>query len=380
VTVTGDTDIGSYTDVEIMEQLRTGYRNERFRFEHLDGSNQSLRFLTTIMPGARIDYQYFADIKRTITFRMWETEEESKLIKWERDRIRAHMDLKMPDGGWARRSLGVFLPTSPRRSSSKGSVFLDLQGYDQTLILRENTYTTTQLWTAGYLLTDLASRVLADNGITAQVVASAKQLPTEKSWLVGTTHAQFLQDIIEKLGYGSVWFDGEGLAHVEPYVLPENRTPEISYATDEFSITKEEGTDFLDLFKVPNRWTSVKSQPDTTTVLSATITNSDPEDPSSTVGRGRVITDIRTDSQAVDQEALNQEVRRIAAEAQQKYREIEFTTGLVPLHAEATTVQLQHDPLELNDVYNETKWSMDLKAGGLMTHAARKAVVVGDVT
>lgn len=133
--------------------------------------------------------------------------------------------------------------------------------------------------------------------------------------------------------------------------------------------------DSLDLFSVPNRWTLIASNADTSP-LTSTYTNSNPNSSTSTVSRGRTILDYETIDTIADQASLDAAVQKKAFEASQIFGDITFDTALMPMHSYNDILQINYSYLNISDKYSETGWSMDLVADGKMKHTARKVVQI----
>src|SRR3546814_18126340 len=85
----------------------------------------------------------------------------------------------------------------------------------------------------------------------------------------------------------------------------------------------------LDLFTIPNRWILTVADPDRDTIV-VDFTNADPASPTSTVRRGRTITEFLQEQDASDEATLIEKAARQAFESSQVYEAIEFDTGLMP--------------------------------------------------
>ncbi len=104
------------------------------------------------------------------------------------------------------------------------------------------------------------------------------------------------------------------------------------------------------------------------------FTNADPASPTSTVRRGRTITEFVQEQDADSEATLIEKASRKAFEASQVYEAIEFDTGLMPIHSGNDVYSLTYDPLGINGQYSETQWDMDLEAGAKMSHTCRRVV------
>jgi hypothetical protein len=271
--------------------------------------------------------------------------------------------------------LGVFLLSSPSRSIDDGNTITrTVDAYDKLLIFSDDLVTDRYSLAAGTVVTDQVRTILS--AVTsASVVNSAATLPTVREWEPGTSKLAIVNDLLASINYRSVSFDETGRAVVQPYQTPAVRASEFEYSDDEQSVSLPEIDQTLDLFSIPNRWVLVVSDPDRS-ALTSTFTNDDPTSLTSTISRGRVIVDFRTEQNAVDQPSLDGLAQRLAFEASQVYEEIAFSTALMPLQSFDDVYTLTFNRLAISDKYSGHTWDMTLRAGEPMRHTARRVVQV----
>lgn len=225
----------------------------------------------------------------------------------------------------------------------------------------------------GNTYTGVVEHILTEANLPMKVTPSTSTIPVVKEWEAGTTYKDIVNDLLDAINYESISFDEDGYAVVKPYVSPQDRGAEFSYADDELSVMYPEVTQDLDLFKVPNRWILTVSDPDRDTIV-VDFTNRDPASPTSTVRRGRTITEFLSEQDASDEATLIDKATRLAFEASQVYENLTFDTGLMPIHSGNDVYSLTYDPLGINGQYSETQWDMDLEAGAKMSHTCRRVV------
>jgi hypothetical protein len=276
---------------------------------------------------------------------------------------------------------GVFIMSTPTRAIDEGySLTRQIDAYDLLQLLTDDKVSARYFVGGAANVTDAIDELFTNTtGIpvgTWDIVHSVSVTPTlGYDWPPGTPKITIFNDLLASINYQSLWFDENGRAQVMPYVLPQNRISEFDYSTDANSVTFPSATQTFDLYKVPNRWTIVVSDPDKG-VLVSTYTNIDPTSPLSTVTRGRVILDFRTEQTAVNQTSLDGQVMQLAADAMSVFETIDFKTAIMPFHSDTDTYTINYDQLGAADVYCETKWDMPLKAGAQMSHSARKQVTL----
>lgn len=275
--------------------------------------------------------------------------------------------------GEARFPQGVFLLSSPRRSSGdSGGITIEVEAYDQLVVLRDDKVTARYTVTAGTEVVGKVEALLEGAGISSHnIEPSALELPADRDWDPGTSKLTIINDLLGEVAYDTLTFDESGVAVSQPYLSPELRPASYTYEDDDSSVTFEAATESLDLFDVPNRWVLIVSEPDRA-AMSAEYVNDNPDSPTSTAARGRTIVKVVTGVQAVDQASLAALAERMAFEDSQIYQEAELRTALMPHHSHEDVLTIVLAALGLSDTYLEAEWEMPLVAGGEMVHRLRK--------
>jgi hypothetical protein len=276
---------------------------------------------------------------------------------------------------------GVFLLSSPSRNiDESGVVVRDVEIYDQAVILDSDVAEETYYVSAGVVYTDAVKEILDANPSIPkyEMSVSVATLPVQMVWDAGTSKLKILNDLLSAINYEQLYFDESGTAQVQPHIDPRLRTPEYVYNTGSVSVLTAQASQSLDLFKQPNRWVLIVSDPDRT-VLKSVVTNNDPDSPTSTVSRGRTITAFAAEQDAVDQFTLDQKAAKLAQEASQVYEEVEFSTAVIPTHSHRDIYTLIYPALGIQGDYVEVGWSYNLVAGDIMKHTARRVIQLGGV-
>lgn len=225
----------------------------------------------------------------------------------------------------------------------------------------------------GNTYTGVVQSILDDLSMPSHVTKSASVLPTVREWEAGTSKREIINDLLAAINYESISFDEDGFAIVRPYVSPQDRSAEFRYVDDELSIMYPEVMHELDLFKIPNRWVLSLSDPDRDPVT-VVFTNNDPSSPTSTVRRGRTITEFLSNQDADSEATMIQKATRAAFEASQVYEAVEFDSGLMPIHSGNDVFDVVYDPMGINAKYVEHSWDMSLTAGAKMSHRVRRVI------
>lgn len=365
---------GAFSEETVLDALtgRRGTRRWAFRYERLSAANVKLADLDNVI-ACTVEQDWLADIKRKATFEIL----DDGTIDYLSERIKPYARLQLPPygpGDYAEWPMGVFLLSTPSRSiDATDKVTRTVQGFDPLQALADDKPPTRYSLSVGTVVTTAVSDLLGS--IPKSIAASTKTLPADKEWDPGTSKLSIINNLLGTINYNSLSFDEDGVALVAPYTSPVERAPGYTYAVDDRSLLYPQVTQDLDVFSVPNQWTLVVSNPDQAPLV-ATVTNSDPASITSTVRRGRTITDHRVEEEATDLDALTARVQRLAFESSQVFETVTFTTGLNPLHSGNDIVQLDYPALAISAQYAEQSWRVELKAGAAMDHKLRRVVNV----
>lgn len=271
---------------------------------------------------------------------------------------------------------GIFLLSTPKRKDQTNGVFRDVEAYGGLVILRDDKFETRYVIEAGTKYYDAVINILASAGIskynieyTDAVLARALEFEPGKEKLFA------INELLSQINYTPIWDDVNGVFTSSYYRSPAVRAIDYTYLDDELSVTYQGVEEELDLFNVPNKWVVVCSNPEQEPLVSVYI-NDNPDSPTSTVSRGRIIVDYREAQDIADQSSLDAYVQRIAFEASQVYGKITFETAIMPMHDYADILEIDYSPLQIKGKYSETSWTMPLAVGAKMKHEIRKVVTI----
>ena len=363
-------DRNGYTAAQVRAALHAPNCRISFRYELLNATNQFKAPLKTVTD-ASVSLNTESEIKRTARFTLL----DDGSVNFVSDRIKPYARVGI-GSAWAEFPLGVFLLSTPtKRASPTGIVTRDIEAYDQLQVLKDDKITGKYLIATGTNYITAIKTILDGAGIVSQnLTASTSALPVDREWEAATPKLTIINELLAALNYDALFFDEEGVAVARPYVTPDVRASEYTYADDSQSVMFPEVEETLDLFNVPNQFVLVVSQPDRG-VLKSVYTNAEPTSPTSTVSRSRTIVDYRQ-VDAPDQVTLDSLARTAAFRASQVYQSVTFDTAIMPQHSHNDVLTLQFSKLGLDAKYEEVGWSMQLKATAKMRHTIRRVVTV----
>lgn len=296
-------------------------------------------------------------------------------IVWENSKIIPYMRLQMPDGVWVEYPLGEFFPSTPSRKLEKGQIVRSIDLYDDSIKLLdwkfERPYKipkNTSYDSAIKTLLDIAG---ADK---QNIQLIGKNTEVDIVYDGGTTFMQAINDLLKRVTYVPIFVDSKGFFTSFKYYKPTQKSPDFDFYDDEYSILFDGIEEELDLFRVPNKFVLVHSNPSKNTVWRSVIKNTDIESPTSIPRVGRIIVDYQEVSEVESYQELQNMNEKQSFEKSQVYGRLIFSSALVPNFELLDTVSFGNADLGISDKFLVVKYSMDLKVGGQMKFEVRKVV------
>lgn len=355
-------------DKNIINMLHSA-REISFRYDLLNYEELKIGELTS--SGGNIGLNSLAQIKRKGNFKFKENELHD--IDWLNDKIQPVFILNKT----YEFPLGVLMISSPTRTVGKKSIYRDVECFDTSMVLLEDKFGTRYRILKGTNYTTAITQIINSAGILkVNIPYLDAKIKTDKEFEIGTSKLDAVNDLLQEINYTSVWVDEMGNFTSGPYVLPNDREIEYVYKNDDMSvIIPGSSTEEIDLFNVPNKWVIVATNPETDPLVSRYV-NQNGTSPTSITNRKRTIVDYREVDDIANQSILDEYTRRIAYEASNVYGKFVFSTALMPHHTYTDCLYCEHTGLGVRNKYIETSWDMDLKAGGRMSHSARRVIQI----
>lgn len=365
-----------YNTIDIRNQLhgKNGAKYIKFRYDLKNRYEVKIGELTASNSGNSINFNSLSDIKRTGMFSF--KENELKDVNWLYDRIQPIFQLKMPDNNYVEFPLGIFILSSPTRKDNNGEIWREVEAYDASVILKEDKFDNRYKLSQGTNYIDAIITMLNNIGISkTNIVANNATLKTDKEFEIGVSLLEAINSLLTEINYTSLWVDINGYFISRPYVLPSSREAEYEYETGEFSIIEDGAANSFDLYSIPNKWVITASNPESQPLTSIYV-NDSLISITSTVNRGRILTDFRQIDSIYSQEVLDDYTKRIAYNASNVYEKFSFNTCLMPHHDFMNVLYVEYRNLNIASKFVETEWSMDLQIGGKMNHNVRRAIQI----
>ncbi len=358
--------LGQYSAEEMSDMLHRD-RTVFYEFYVTDKDDHPLGKITA---SGSVDFNATATIQRAASLKI----KEERDINFFSDRIKPYMCLQTPSGV-ARFPMGVFLPSSPRRTSSGERTESEIECYDKTQILSDDRFPQRHNIPAGTNYVSAIASILTSAGIgDSKITPTTKETAVDLEFEIGTSKLDAINQLLRSINYYPVYADANGHLVIKPYEVPMFRTIDAVYATDKKSIVLTGASEQTDFFHAPNQIVRYLETADRGCLI-ATYTNNDPSSELSTVRRGRTITDVAAVSDIADQATLDAYTLREYAESQ-IYQSVTFESAVMPNHEYLDCIYIINKDLDIQGKYIEQSWHAELVTGGKMRHVCRKAVSV----
>jgi hypothetical protein len=382
-----------FTAEEIINALHGAKRQIEFRYELLDANLNVKKELKNVESG-EVNQNAEATIKRTMKITMTEDTD----IDFLSDRIKPYVrffidqqkmspaftgflsssfgagfDAQMVGkNGWIEFPLGVFLLTSPTRKDNGPNIIRDVDCYDGLLVLQEDKFAERHFIPSGTYIHDAVAEILEMTGITNHSIQeSTKALEMDLEFETGKEKLEAINEILRSGVYEDLHCNADGVYVSNVYINPLYAPAEYAYKTDRQSVVWGGYEEELDYYNIPNKWVVVRSMSDRPPLVS-TYTNENPNSPTSTVNRKRIILEKVELDNIPDQQTLDLFAERIAFEQSQVFGRVEFETGIMPFHDFQNVLDIEFEGLQGNGKYVEVEWSIPFETGGRMKHIVRR--------
>jgi hypothetical protein len=153
------------------------------------------------------------------------------------DRIIPWVQMQEVDGSWSEWPLGEYIIPAPTRTDDETTSRHTVQAFDKLKLFDEyrvpNKYAVASGTAYTTAIATALSLILTSTEYT--ITPSASTLPATRSWKSGTSLLDIVNDLLKGIAYISLRFNGYGVAVLEPYVEPADRTPAATWNIDENS-------------------------------------------------------------------------------------------------------------------------------------------------
>lgn len=268
--------------------------------------------------------------------------------------------------------LGIYMVIAAPKTMNDRQDVTEIEAYDETMRLKQAALTSRTLFSAGTKYLAAVENMLVQTGFS-DIIAddSTAVLTSDREFAVGETYLDTINTLLEEINFNAVWMDTAGAVHLSKKQNPV--TPNFIYQDGDFNLigSVKETTDLYDL---PNVLVGVASNPDTKVAMYYKRVNDDPGSKISTVRRGYSVVKKFELNSCPDEATLKNYIDQQYLESCQTTETVTIETPLQGGHLFGNMVQLQTKQIE--GLYLETSWEMDLETGGTMKHTLERKMFV----
>lgn len=374
-------------------EFSSGMRSTDVRYALLDKDNVYKKDLATVLSGS-ISYNADAPIKKTAKFSIV----DDGSIDYMNDRIMPYLRIGNPSGYYISREpsflnmvhifeneakfvegehrwndypLGIFTLDSPKMYDDVEYIIRDINAFDLTYTIQQNKTPTRIEIPEGDLYYPNIIEILSKSGAIHHVIEYVdKRAPRTLEYEAGTSYLTIVNDLLVQAGMEELNVTNDGVMVSRIYEPPSDKNVTRKYHDDTKSVIILGVENIMDMSEAYNVFTVVRTNADEAPMV-CTFENNNPNDPFSTVNRGRSIVDFRKVSDIADKDALEKLVMKMVSESSKKHGTIKFKTPLMHDHQFGEVIDFRYEQLGIEGIYEEISWDMDLTVGGIMTHEMR---------
>jgi hypothetical protein len=255
-----------YTDAQVTALLVATDLEVDFGVELLDQDLTLVEDISADCSGWIVKRDNLANVHGTL-----ENLTISRALAWGYDRVRPFQLLSSPSAGLdgVRWNEGVYLMTTPDTALGETPQSWVVSGFDQLYLLQDcigDSYSVA----AGANVLAAVRAVFVAAGIVSPVLldssGSAKTLATAMVWVQDSSNAptwiKVANELLAAIGYRGLWCDQDGAFRSGPYVQPENRPSEWTFAVGDLKVgmVAEDRKVTNDVWGVPNWMRFVRNQ------------------------------------------------------------------------------------------------------------------------
>lgn len=271
---------------------------------------------------------------------------------------------------WLEYPLGEYVLSTPTRKK----YLYNVEAYDKTVNLKEDRLIAPLYIASGTTYKKAVTDILTGANITDILFDDTDTaLLTDRVFEIGESKLDIINLLLSEINYEKLFTDKNGIFIARKYVQPSADNITLTYKNDDFSVLNDDATSVTDYFDCPNVFVATVSNPEQD-ALTSVYTNNSPVSSLSTVSRGRNIVYTYSVDNVASQDELDEINKKTAFEKSQVAETVTFSTANMPVHWFKEIIALKNDIVD--GIYVEDAWSMNLKAGGEMSHTVRRIVTI----
>ena len=230
-------------------------------YEPIDELNEELKLYMMMRMEDAVKVS-FVTYRFNIKGYTWDELETRGLIFDALGRFTLMDDLRIDQ--WREWPLGVFVPSTPKRSGSGGANTWSVEAYDRTVILKEDGLSEPLYIAAGTGYIDAIEAVLFGAGIKSVIVAdtTTAQIAADRVFEVGTKLIEIVNTLLDEINFNPIYCDEDGRFVIQAYKDAAQTSPSVVYKADELSVIGADTESTTDYYNVPNVFVALCSNPD----------------------------------------------------------------------------------------------------------------------
>lgn len=264
------------------------------------------------------------------------------------DRIIPWCQMTMEDGGYVEWPLGEFILPAPTRNDDETTRRFSVQAYDKLKLFDDYKVSSRYVVASdtAYTTAIAAALALILTPTEYSISASSLTLPFTRSWEIGTSLLDIVNDLLKGLNYAPLRFNGFGIANLVPMVEAQNKTVSATWTVGEDSYLGFDLEQTSNLNETYNQVIARRQTPKGQ-LLTATATNEDASHPTSVpkIGVKPIVID---NNDAADQSTLTAfsrtELLRVMEPSESQKRKALFQAYL----EEEDVVKIEDDEPDLS--------------------------------
>jgi len=274
-------------------------------------------------------------------------------------------------------SLGRFLLTGCVKVQEKGEGFSQCEGYDLGYQVQSCRTEHRMFFAKGQRYLDAIQSLLQLCGIELCAVSkSDKVFAVDRcDWEIGTSVLDIVNELLDEIGYETLWFDSEGVAQLHP--VKQVRAEELDHwygpsRGEDYALLEGGCFSEDDLFDRYNVVTVICDNPDLEDPLIATAVNDDPLSPLSVPHRGRIVAPPVKVKNIPDQKSLQEYADRLLWEMSMAQETTVVQSSIGEGHGCGDIVALEGGVVP--GIYREIGWAVEIAPNGGMEHTLRRVI------
>lgn len=261
-----------------------------------------------------------------------------------------------------------YIGTCNEVTNDYGQMVADIEAYDGGFL--PSRYRTENIYhiAAGDKYTDVIQALLIESGITKLLVSDnpATFATAREDWEIGTDYLTIINDLLAEINYGSLWFDNNGYARIEPKRDVSVDDIHHIYTSGKYSVLSASNERETDIFDKYNVFIAYVDNADNDELMIAKAVNDDPASILSVQNRGRIQAPPKRLNNIASQDELQAYVDNWRNQSMTSVETLKISTEIDRDHTVLDTVQCE------DNLYLETGWSLTLGEEYLLDHTLQR--------